>query len=214
MTPAKRSVILIGGGGHCRACIDVIESIGQYSIAGILDVKENIGKDVSGYKITGSDDDLHLLVKQGHRFLITIGHIKKNLARKKLFDRIKDLGGSLETIISEKAYISRMANIGEGTIVMHGAVVNANARIGANNIVNTGSCIEHDVETGDHCHISTHAVINGACVLGDDVFVGSNSVLVNGISIAGGTILGAGAVVHKNIEQPGTYAGNPFRNIG
>ena len=36
----KEKIILIGGGGHCRACIDVIEQEGRFTIAGIVDVPE------------------------------------------------------------------------------------------------------------------------------------------------------------------------------
>jgi hypothetical protein len=31
-----KSLLLIGGGGHCRTCIDVIETEGKYKIAGIV----------------------------------------------------------------------------------------------------------------------------------------------------------------------------------
>ena len=40
----KDPIILIGGGGHCKSCIDVIESEGRFQIVGIVDLKENIGK--------------------------------------------------------------------------------------------------------------------------------------------------------------------------
>jgi len=35
----KKELILIGGGGHCTACIDVIEQEGRFAIAGIVDVE-------------------------------------------------------------------------------------------------------------------------------------------------------------------------------
>lgn len=34
----KEQIILIGGGGHCKSCIDVIEQEGKYQIAGIVDL--------------------------------------------------------------------------------------------------------------------------------------------------------------------------------
>ena len=54
----KPNIILVGGGGHCVSVIDVIEQQGKYNIKGIIDIKENIGKNVLGYKIIGSDNDL------------------------------------------------------------------------------------------------------------------------------------------------------------
>ena len=36
----KDKIILIGGGGHCKSCIDVIEQEGRFTIAGIVDMPE------------------------------------------------------------------------------------------------------------------------------------------------------------------------------
>jgi len=36
----KEEIILVGGGGHCKACIDVIKIENKYQIEGILDVKK------------------------------------------------------------------------------------------------------------------------------------------------------------------------------
>ena len=39
---SKNNLILIGGGGHCKSCIDVIEQENKFNITGILDVKEKV----------------------------------------------------------------------------------------------------------------------------------------------------------------------------
>ena len=31
------SIVLIGGGGHCKSCIEVINSDGRYRIEGVVD---------------------------------------------------------------------------------------------------------------------------------------------------------------------------------
>jgi sugar O-acyltransferase (sialic acid O-acetyltransferase NeuD family) len=208
---ARKSLILIGGGGHCKSCIDVIEATGKYIIAGILDVKENIGKEIGGYKIIGTDDDIKELSSSGHSFLITVGQIKSAGIRMKIFTDIGAYGGKLETVISPAAIVSASAKIGNGTIVMHRATVGPNVVIGANNILNTGCILEHDTKTGDHCHISTHAVLNGNCQIGDGVFLGSQAVLVQNITIPNETVIGAGAVVVDSLMQIGTYVGNPAK---
>ena len=38
----KPSVILIGAGGHAHACIEVIEQHGQYQIAGLVGMQEEV----------------------------------------------------------------------------------------------------------------------------------------------------------------------------
>lgn len=203
----QRNLILIGGGGHCKSVIDVAESAG-YNIIGILDIPENIGKSVLDYKVIGTDDDI-LQFADKAEFIITVGFIKSPAIRMRIFDKVKEAGGKLATIIASTAHVSRYASLGEGTVVMHQAVVNAGARIGENCIINTFCNIEHDAVIGDQCHISTGAMVNGDCKVGKLCFIGSQSVLANGISICDDVIVGAGSLVRKNILKPGIYSGNP-----
>ena len=46
MKKEKPNIILVGGGGHCASVIDVIEQQGKYTIKGIIDTKEHVGKKV------------------------------------------------------------------------------------------------------------------------------------------------------------------------
>ncbi len=48
---SKPKLILIGGGGHCKSCIDVIEQEDKFEIAGILDVPEKKGERILNYEI-------------------------------------------------------------------------------------------------------------------------------------------------------------------
>ena len=157
----KEKIILIGGGGHCKSCIDVIEQEGRFQIVGIVDVPEKLHQKILDIEIIATDDDLPGLVNEYENFLITLGQIKSPEKRIRLFEKVKELGGKLPVIISPFAYVSRHAGIEEGTIVMHYALVNAGAKVGKNCIINTKALIEHDAWIGDHCHIATGAVING-----------------------------------------------------
>ncbi len=183
-------ILLIGGGGHCKSVIDVIELEGKYKIAGIVDKKELIGTEVLGYKIIACDNDLEQLLETFKYAVVTVGQIKLNSLKVRLFNKVKELGYILPTIISPLAYISKHSQIGEGTVIMHHALVNANVRIGKNCIVNTKSLIEHDSIIEDNCHISTGAIINGGVVVKENTFVGSNAstkeyIEVNGFIKAG-----------------------------
>jgi len=177
-------LILIGGGGHCHACIDVIESEKKYSITGILDVEENIGKSVLGYKILGSDADITKFAQRGHHFLITIGHTANANLRKNIYNEILLCGGTLAQVISPRAYIAKTSSIGNGSIVMHDALINANSQIDENCIINTKALIEHDCHVKAHCHISTASVLNGNVIVGEETFFGSNAVSKQGVEIA------------------------------
>jgi len=47
----KEKIILIGGGGHCKSCIDVVEQQGKYQIAGIVDLPEKLHQKLLGYEV-------------------------------------------------------------------------------------------------------------------------------------------------------------------
>jgi len=48
--------------------------------------------------------------------------------------------------------------------------------------------------------------------IGNRVSIGSNATILP-VSICDDVVIGAGAVVTKNITEPGTYAGNPARKL-
>ena len=203
----NKPLILIGGGGHCKSVIEAAESAG-YQIMGVLDLPEEIGKPVLTTKVIGTDDDIPAYVDKAE-FVITVGFIKSPAVRIKLYNKVKEAGGRLATIIASTAYVSKYATIGEGTVVMHHAFVNAGAREGADVILNTFTNIEHDAVIGDQCHISTGTMVNGECVVGERCFIGSQSVLANGITVGDDIVVGAGSLVRKSISQKGIYSGNP-----
>lgn len=184
MSKALTKLILIGGGGHCHASIDVIESENKYSIIGILDIAENIATSVLGYKILGTDADIPKYVQQGCHFLITIGHITNANLRKKIYNEILLCGGTLARVISPRAYIAKSSSVGDGCIVMHDVLINSNSRIDENCIINSKALVEHDCHVKAHCHISTASVLNGNTIVGEGVFFGSNAVSKQGVEIA------------------------------
>lgn len=191
-----KPLILVGGGGHCKSVIDAAESAG-FTILGVLDQPEKVGKDILGYKYIGTDDDIPNYVSKVE-FVITVGQIKSSSIRHKIAERVVKAGGKLATIIADDAYVSKYATIGEGSVVMHKAFVNAGASVGKNCIINTMVNIEHDAQIGDFCHISTGAMVNGETKVGNDTFVGSGSTLYNCIEIADNSIIPAGSVVRKS----------------
>lgn len=196
MQTQNNNIILIGGGGHCKSCIDVIEQQGRFKITGIIDLPEKQHQKILGYPVIGTDDDLpHLATKYNH-FLITLGQIKSPDTRMALFEKIKSLGGTFPVIISPLAYVSKHTTVEEGTIVMHKALVNAGATVGKNCIVNTKALIEHDAVIRDHCHIATNTVINGGCTVGEGSFFGSTAMARECIEIGTRCVVGGGGASH------------------
>lgn len=191
----KQNIVLIGGGGHCRSVIDVIEQEGRFEIVGVIDTLDNVGKFVSGYPIVGDDSVLPQLLEDTKHALITIGQVRSPESRMRLFSLLKSLGFSLPVVVSPRAYVAKTAQIGEGTVVMHDALINACSVVGDNCIVNSKALIEHDAIIGDHCHVSTGAIVNGGAEIKLGTFYGSNAVSKQGAVIDEYAFIKAGSVV-------------------
>ena len=170
-----KKIILVGGGGHCKSVIDVIEQENKFKISGIVDQRKFLGSKILGYKVIGTDSDLNKLAQKYKYALVTVGQTKTPLIRKKLFTLINKAKFILPSIISPFAHVSKHSSVGRGSIIMHHAIVNANSKIGENCIINTKALIEHDCMISEHTHISTNAVINGGVKIKSGSFIGSNA---------------------------------------
>jgi len=188
----KKPILLLGAGGHARACIDVIEQNGFYEVAGLVGLAEEAGTNILGYSVIGVDNNIPELLKEFTNVLIAIGQIKTHVQRERLFNTVMQNGGNLQSVISPSAYVSKHAKIGDGTIVMHGAIVNAGASVGKNCILNSQSLIEHDSVIADHCHIATSATINSGVTISSGTFIGSNCSVRQRTNIGEHCVIGMG----------------------
>lgn len=197
---SKPGIILVGAGGHARACIDVIEQHGLYQIAGLVGLQKELHTRHLGYDVIASDADLPRLAEEYEFALIAVGQVHSADTRIRMYQQVVELGFSSPSIVAPTAHVSTHASLGEGTIVMHGAIVNAGARVGKNCIINTTALVEHDAMVDDHCHISTGALVNGSVSIGSGSFVGSGCVIKDGITIGKGCVIGIGLCVRQ--DQP------------
>lgn len=202
-----KPLLLIGGGGHCRSCIDVIEATGEYVIAGVIDPADDGTLDTLGYPRLGSDTDIPRLLALYPAVLVTVGQVKSPESRIRLFDAARSLGADIATIVSPRAHVSHHAKLGSGTIIMHGALVNACAVVGDNCIVNSHALIEHDAIVESHSHVSTGARVNGGVYIERGSFIGSGAVLREGVRIGARCIVAAGAVVRRDLPAATLYRG-------
>ena len=199
MTP----LLLIGGGGHCRSCIDVIEPAEAYENVGVVEGAGSPAAPVLGYPVVGIDDQLGELLTKWTTALITVGQITSPATRIRLYEFARSAGASFPVIVSTNAYVSKHAEIRAGTIVMHSATVNAGARIDVNCIVNNHALVEHDAVVGSHSHISTGARVNGGVTIGEGSFIGSGAIINQGVTVGAGCIVGSGSIIRKDVP-PGT----------
>ncbi|MDP3949401.1 acyltransferase [Microbacterium sp.] len=120
--------------------------------------------------------------------------------------------------------------IGDDTFIGPFVEVQANVRLGDRCRIQSHSFICELVSIGDDCFIghgvcfindtfSSGGPANGRkdlwspCTIGDRVSIGSNATILP-VQVCDDVVIGAGAVVTKDIKEPGVYAGNPAIRIG
>ena len=205
---SKPGLLLIGAGGHAKSCIDVIEQENEFQVIGLVGSLNEVGTQVLGYEVLGTDDDLSQLMKFAHFALISVGQIGVNELRINLFSKILNLGFTSPVVTSPSAYVSHHAVVGKGTVVMHQAIINAGASIGNNCIINSQVLVEHDVVVEDHCHIATGAIINGGSSVGRSSFIGSGSTIRESISIGTTCAIGMGVIVRHDVPANSQFVGD------
>lgn len=119
--------------------------------------------------------------------------------------------------------------IGAGTFIGPFAEIQQGVRIGARCKIQSHSFVCELVTIGDDCVIA-HGVMfindrfaSGGpargdrtrweqTAIGDHVSIGSNATILP-VSICSHVVIGAGAVVTRDITEPGVYAGNPAQRL-
>ena len=146
---------------------------------------------------------------------------------------LKDIG-IRDVSFGERVTVVQPSNLYECTIgddcfVGPFVEIQAGVRIGERCRIQSHSFICSLVKIGDDCFIG-HGVMfvndrfrSGGPAGGDEtkwestniesqVSIGSNATILP-VSIAAGSVIGAGAVVTRDIVEPGIYAGNPARLV-
>jgi putative colanic acid biosynthesis acetyltransferase WcaF len=69
--------------------------------------------------------------------------------------------------------------------------------------------------TGTHDFDHPHTPLKTAAIsVGADAFIGLRAIVLPGVHVGAGCVIGAGAVVSRDTDAWGVYAGNPARRVG
>jgi UDP-N-acetylbacillosamine N-acetyltransferase len=167
--------------------------------------EEGEQKIINSIPLIGSIDDIEL----NQDVFLSIGD---NSLREKYFLKFKDQVIK-KTIFHNSSLQEKDITFGDANQVFAHSYINSKAIIRDNNIINTGAIIEHESSIGSHNHVSVGVVICGRASIGDMCFIGAGSVILDKVSICDNVIIGAGSVVIRDINDPGTYVGNPAIKI-
>ena len=204
----KDKLIIIGASGHGKVVADIAIKMNKWQSIAFLDDDESI-KTSMGLEVIGKTADA-FTYKDEADFFVAIG---SNATREKIQEKLIERGLNVICLIHPSAVIGTDVEIGIGTAVMAGVVINSSSRIGKGCIINTSSSLDHDNVIEDYIHISPGVRAAGTVSISKGTWLGIGSVVSNNVNICSGCKVGAGAVVVKDITEPGTYVGVPVRRV-
>jgi sugar O-acyltransferase (sialic acid O-acetyltransferase NeuD family) len=202
-------LIIIGGGGHTRVLIDVLQTLGA-KIEGIVTQDTAlIGTTILGVPVLCLEYDLEVdpkkvLLVNGIGNYTQSGDTGLHVRRNAVSNAIAK-GYVFTSVISPHAIVSRHATLASGAQILHGAVVQPCAMVGEHTIINSHATIEHDARIGAYAHIAPAAVVCGDANIGELTHIGANATILQGRCIGKKCIVGAGARVVKDIPENTTF---------
>lgn len=204
----KDKLIIIGASGHGKVVADIAMKMNKWKKIVFIDDNESV-KTCMGLEVIGKTADA-FKYKEEADFFVAIGD---NPIREKIQEKLIDEGLSIVSLIHPNAVIGTDVQIGTGSVVMAGVVINGSSRIGKGCIINTSCSLDHDNLIEDYVHVSPGANLAGTVKVGKGSWLGIGSVVSNNVNICSECKLGAGAVVVRDITEPGTYVGVPVRRL-
>lgn len=132
--------------------------------------------------------------------------------REKVVNELPE-GTEFATLIHPSAVLSKWVDLGEGSIICAGAVLTCQIAIGRHCHLNLNTTVGHDCILGDFCTVAPGANISGNVTFGQRVDVGTQAAFRQHLSLCDDVTIGMGAVVVRNIEEPGTYVGVPAKKV-
>ena len=198
----KNSVLIFGGGGHAKMCIDILKQTNTHTILGIVDDNIPVNTEVLGIPVLGKVNEIEKLIEKGlQQIILGVGGVLTKGFRKKTFTSLKQSGLQIPNIIHPSASIEPSVILGEGNQIMQGAIVGSNVQIGNNCIINSGSIISHDTIIGNNVHIAPGAIIAGGVVIKTDTTIGMGCTIFLGLTIGENVVVQNGINIFKNIPN-------------
>lgn len=197
---AAEPLLFYGGGGHAKALIELVRSLGSYRIAGIIDDGLAPGETILGVPVLGGAASLPDLAARGMRHIINaVGGIGNVAVRLKVFDEIARAGLDCPTLVHPSAVVEASACLEQGVQVLAQSYISSAARIGFGSVINAGVVVSHDCVIGQVVNLSPGAMLAGGVIVEDFAQIGMGVTINIGIHIGKGARVGNGATVKKDV---------------
>jgi sugar O-acyltransferase (sialic acid O-acetyltransferase NeuD family) len=210
-----RQIVILGTGGNCIDILDTINDINaiqlKYECVGFLDDNpDHWGQRIAGLPILGPLPTAKDLPPS--YFIVNgIGSPQNFWKQESIIAKTKVGIERFETIIHPTAHVSKMANIGRGTVIFQNVTITSNVKIGDHVIILPNTVISHDDIIGDYSCIAGGVCISGLVTIGKSCYIGTNSSIKQNVSIGDFSLVGMNSAVLHDVPENNVVVGNPAK---
>jgi len=210
-----KKIVIIGSGGFAKEVSFLIEDINkersEWNFLGYIDKNAEIGSYSGKYEVHQHDEwldavdfDLHVVFGIGQPQLISKIHKRLVSNQKIKFPNLihRNAIGDWERI-----------ELGVGNIITAGNIFTTDIKVGSFNIFNLDCTVGHDTVIGNYNVFNPSVNLSGGVHIADECLIGTGSQILQYKKVVTQTIVGAGAVVTKDLLEPGVYVGSPAKKL-
>jgi len=209
LSTTERPLLICGTRSFAEEIADVVSDTPGFAVAGFV---ENLDRDRCAQPLVGLPvhwiDEIEALAST-HLAVCALATTKRRVFTEQVAER----GVGFATIAHPTARISRLSELGEGTIASVGVIVAAHTRVGRHVVLNRAALVGHHTTVGDHVSLMPGANVAGNCRVGAGVFVGMGAVVLDNLELGADAVVAAGAVVTRNVPAGAQVMGVPARVV-
>jgi len=204
---ANKKLCIFGAGGAAKDALTIVRALGLQDELECLIESDEIWTDRQIHGINVKPFSYFDVNK--YKMILAIGDSEFRLK----ISGMLPANTEFFSLIHPGTVLSPWVEIGEGSIICAGSILTYDIKIGKHAYINVACTISHDCIIGDFFTAAPSVNISGNCTIGKCVFLGTNSSLREKLNVTDGVTIGMGAIVVKNIEEPGIYIGIPARKM-
>jgi len=210
-----KKILIIGSGGFAKEVAFLIEDINkskqEWDFLGYIDQSAEIGSQNGKYKVYEHDDwlmkidfEIHVVFGIGNPQTVKKVHEKLSMNTNIKFPNLvhPNVIGDWERI-----------KTGQGNIICAGNIFTTDIEFGSFNIFNLDCTIGHDTMIGNFNVFNPSVNLSGGLNIADECLIGTGAQILQYKKIVSQAIVGAGAVVTKDLLEPGIYVGSPAKKL-
>ena len=201
----KKTLVVLGNGGHAASVAEAAESAG-FTVAGFIEVAAEPAPLKRLSSRVGQIDFETTAVAIG---------VGTNFARAAIHALVisEFPEARFPPIVHQTAWLSPSAEIASGVTLLAHSSVGSNASLGQGSLVNTGASLDHDGELGDFASLGPGARTGGNVKVGPRAMIGLQAGILQGRTVGEDSVVGAQSLVLKDIPSLSVATGSPSRVI-